>query len=302
MGYSFLGYQWRTRLLVFSFIWGFVILSPMTAHSQGTHPGKRAAIRAKAVEVARPIGDSEEYHLGRAVAAQILSEHPLYSDLRLTLYINEIGQVLARKSSRPNPFRGYHFAILDNPEPNAFACPGGIILVTRGLMRLCDSEDELAAALAHELAHVAHRDGIKSIKAARLAEVRTMIGAERVKRRGGPKAELVAQYGEAIADVRKTIMVNGYGRRAEWAADQEAGATLSRAGYNPGALMSLLQKIATQEEKGGCRILRTHPPAGLRLARLQAQVLKATPADNGEAARTRRFQGMMAGSAENPTR
>ena len=293
MRYIVLGYQWRTGLLAFSFIWGFVILSPMTAPSQETHPGKRAAVRAKAVEAVRPIGDSEEYHVGRAVAAQILSEHPLYPDLRLALYVNEVGQVLARKSSRPNTFLGYHFAVLDSPEPNAFACPGGIILVTLGLLKLCGSEDELAAALAHELAHVARRDGIKSIKAARLADVRTMARAERVKRRGGPKAELVADYGETIADVRKTIMVNGYGRQAEWSADQEALATLARSGYNTSALRSLLQKIAAQEKSGGYRILRTHPPAYLRLARLQAQGLKAAPPDKGAAARTRRFQSMM---------
>ncbi len=92
---------------------------------------------SKATEAARPITDSEEYYVGRAVAARILGKYKLDQNPKLTQYVNEVGDTVARKSSRPNPFRGYHFAVLDTQEINAFACPGGTIFITRGLIQTC---------------------------------------------------------------------------------------------------------------------------------------------------------------------
>jgi predicted Zn-dependent protease len=280
-------YAW---LVALPLVWSLVCPGPLPVASQTPPARPRAALRAQAIQAARPLSAAEEYQLGRAVAASILSDHPLYQDHGLTLYVNEVGQVVARKSSRPNPYRGYHFGVLASREPNAFACPGGIILVTLGLLRLCNNEDELAAVLAHEVGHVAHRDGIRSIKKARRSEKVARFRMARAQRRGGPRAELVSQYGDALVEVRKTIVVNGYSRKAEWAADQEALRSLAGAGYNPGALASLLQKIARQEKTGKSWFFRTHPPAKLRLARLEAQGLQTTPAVHGEATRTRRFQ------------
>jgi predicted Zn-dependent protease len=247
-------------------------------------------IRAKAMQAAQPLSPSEEYYLGRAVAAQILSTYPLSPDPQLQLYLNLVGQTVARKSSRPNPYRGYHFGVLDSPEPNAFACPGGIILITRGLMALCADEDELAAALAHEVAHVARRDGVRAIKASRWAEVVAAVRLQKAKAKGGRAAELANLYAGSIEDVHKTILVNGYGRKSEWAADLETLRTLREAGYNPQALGSLLAKMTSQttDAKG---IYRTHPPTEMRerLAHLKAQ--KGGPPDEaGEKNRARRFQ------------
>jgi predicted Zn-dependent protease len=242
----------------------------------------------KAVEAARPISDSEEYYVGRAVAARILTAYPLYQDPKLTLYVNEVGQTVARKSSRPNTYRGYHFAVLEAPEPNAFACPGGTVFVTRGLLKFCDNEDELAAVLAHEVAHVAHKDGVNSISKARWTSVVTTLGTETAKQYGGVAGNLVTLFEGSIDDVFKTIVVNGYSRSAEFAADAEACQILTRAGYNPGALASLLTKMAAQE-KGGDGIFKTHPPTGDRLAKVKA-LGGATEPGPMEAARAKRFK------------
>src|SRR5450759_1031115 len=128
---------------------------------------------AQATTAARPITDSEEYYVGRAVAAQILSRYKLDQNPNLTQYVNEVGQTVARKSSRPNPFKGYHFAVLDTGDLNAFACPGGIIFITRRLIQTCKNEDQLAAVLAQEVGHVANKDGINSISQARWTQVFT---------------------------------------------------------------------------------------------------------------------------------
>ncbi|MFZ5452201.1 MAG: M48 family metalloprotease [Thermodesulfobacteriota bacterium] len=259
------------------------------AQSQPLSPGTRAERRvARMQRATRNISDSEEYLVGRAVAARILTDHPLVQDPKLQLYVNEVGQTLARKSSRPQTYRGYHFAVLESPEPNAFACPGGIILITRGLLKMCANEDQLAAALAHEIAHVSHRDGINSIVKSRWAQVVADRRVARTKERGGRAAEMATLYAGAINDVFKAIVTNGYSRTAEWAADQEALRTLSRAGYNPAALAALLTKmLALQQRQAGLH--HTHPPTALRLAKLERQLKDLKP-DKKQKVRDKRFK------------
>jgi len=259
-------------------------------HSQPFPPTTRAERRvARMQQITRNVSESEEYLLGRAVAARILSQHPLAQDPRLQLYINAVGQTVARKSSRPKTYRGYHFAVLESPEPNAFACPGGTILITRGMLKLCANEDELAAALAHEVAHVAHRDGINSIVKSRWAEVAAERRIAAAKERGGRPARLATLFEGSINDVFKAIATNGYSRVAEWAADQEALRTLSRAGYNPQALATLLAKMVSQEKQETRGIYRTHPHTALRLAKVRGQV-RDLPAAKMQKVRDRRFK------------
>ena len=174
------------------------------------------------------------------------------------------GDVVARKSTRPNPFRGYHFAVLDTEEINAFACPGGIIFITRGLIKTCKNEDQLAAVLAHEVGHVANKDGINSISQARWTEVCTAMGKEAVTavRRRWP-ASLVSLFEGSIDDVFKTIVVNGYSRQAEEAADAAAVKELTKAGYDPTALVVAPHHHGGQGQGGHQRHLQD-PPAHQR--------------------------------------
>ncbi len=242
----------------------------------------------KAVVAARGINDSEEYYIGRAVAARILGKYPLSQNRDATLYINEVGQAVARKSSKPTTYRGYHFGILETSDPNAYACPGGIILITRGLIKECQNEDELAAVLAHEVAHIVHQDGIKSINKARWTEVLTTAGTEATRQyAGGVAGNLVSLFEGSIDDVFKTIVVNGYSRGAEENADREAVSILTRAGYNPAALAAILGRLSSRGGGGG--IFRSHPLTSQRVAGVQALTGQAT-AGPREQARTKRFQ------------
>jgi len=246
----------------------------------------------QAEAASRPMTAEEEYFLGRAVGAEILSRYSLYRNERLTRYINEIGNVVALSSDRPVTYSGYHFAILDTDEANAFACPGGTILVTRGMLQRTKNEDELAAVLAHEVGHVNHKDGVNSIQQARWIQVIATIGTAAVKTLSkGDLDKLTDLFTGSVGDVVKTIVVNGYSRDQELAADQSALVFLHRAGYDPFALTSYLGRLA-KEQTGGASagFFSTHPGMDKRLAASQAYLDQQNWAPVDRTARDRRFK------------
>lgn len=217
-------------------------------------------------KAARPLAEDEEYYVGRAVAARITSTYPLYRNERLTDYLNLIGQTIALHTDMPTTFGGYHFAILDSPEVNAFACPGGMILITRGMLSSVKNEDELAAVLAHEIAHVIHRDGIAAIQSSRWSEALLVIGSS-AAREFGPRdtAKLVSLFEGSIDDVVKTLVVNGYGREQERDADTAALGYLAAAGYDPQGLVGYLNRLEQGGRGSKSGIFTTHPGTDERL-------------------------------------
>jgi predicted Zn-dependent protease len=254
--------------------------------------GKAISVGSKAAQktmvAARGISDSEEYYIGRAVAARLLARNSLSQNREATTYVNEVGQAVAKKSSMPRTYRGYHFGILETSDANAYACPGGIILITRGLIKECQNEDELAAVLAHEVAHIAHKDGVNSINKARWTEVLTSTGAEAARQYGGGVAgSLVSMFESSIDDVFKTLVVNGYSRAAEENADRAAVTTLTRAGYNPAALAAILGRLNSRGGGGG--IFRSHPLTSQRVEAVKMLARQGTPSPQ-EQIRTKRFQ------------
>jgi len=225
-------------------------------------------------KAARPLSDDEEYYVGRAVAARITSTYPLYRNERLTDYLNLIGQTIALHTDKPTTFGGYHFALLDSAEVNAFACPGGMILITRGMLNSVKNEDELAAVLAHEIAHVIHRDGIAAIQSSRWSEALLVIGSS-AAREFGPRdtAKLVSLFEGSIDDVVKTLVVNGYGREQEKAADAAALGYLAAAGYDPQGLVGYLNRLEQGGRGSKSGIFTTHPGTDERLENVrQARV------------------------------
>ena len=213
----------------------------------GKHMGTIKSTADATQKAARPISDEEEYFVGRAVAAQIISSYPLSDDKGLTTYINKVGQTVALHSEKPYTYGGYHFALLDSDEVNAFACPGGTIFITSGMLKTVENEDELAAVLAHEIAHVSHRDGIAAIKKSRWTEAVTIIGSSAVKEYGAQDlSKLVSIFEGSIDDIVKTLVVNGYGRDQEYSADKTALIYLEKTAYNPSALKDFLDRLAFQ--------------------------------------------------------
>jgi beta-barrel assembly-enhancing protease len=224
-------------------------------------------------KAARPISDEEEYFVGRAVAAQIMSSYPLSTDNVLTTYINEVGQTVAMHSEKPYTYGGYHFALLGSDEVNAFACPGGTIFITKGMLKTVENEDELAAVLAHEVAHVNHRDGIAAIKKSRWTEAATIIGSSALKEYGAQDlAKLVSIFEGSIDDIVKTLVVNGYGRDQEYGADKAALTYLEKTAYDPSALKDFLGRLAARGKASGGGIFKTHPGTSDRVENIRSSL------------------------------
>lgn len=211
---------------------------------------------------------SEEHFIGRSVAAQILAlpQYPLASDETLLAYVERVGHGLVETNDAVRrPYLDYAFGILDTDEVNAFACPGGLILVTRGLLAETHGEDELAAVLAHEIAHVTLRHGVAAIQQANLTQAFAYLGAGAAQATMSPQDldKLNALFDDSVGDIVQTLVTNGYSREAELAADALGREFLATTGYDPQALGRLL---AGMRGEGG--MLATHPAPEQRIAAL----------------------------------
>ncbi len=248
---------------------------------------------SKAFEQLTP---EQEYYIGRAVTASILSNYPPMEGAgEATLYLNTLGKSLALFSRRPETFGGWHFLIMDTDEVNAFAAPGGFILISRGMLRCATNEDELAAVLAHEIAHVEHDHGLRAIRRSRWTSAFTILGTEAAKNLGGRElAELTAAFEGAIEDVTATMVNNGYSRTLENEADAGAIAILKRAGYNPGALTDMLRNMEARLADDGRGFARTHPPPSARIKTINKKIPSPSPVEDHPVRRAR-FDAALSG-------
>jgi predicted Zn-dependent protease len=224
---------------------------------------------AKSFEEITP---EQEYYIGRSVGAVLVNKYKPYANGPANDYLNLLGQTLAQASDRPETFGGYHFLILDSPEINAFAAPGGLIFVSRGMLRCCRSEDAVAAVLAHEIAHIQLRHGLQAIDKSRMTEALTTLGAEGAKSYGGQKlADLTKVFEGSISDVTSTLVNNGYSRGFEREADAAAVTNLTRVGYDPDGLVAMLTVMEKNLKPGGLDFAKTHPSPRSRIDDIQRQ-------------------------------
>lgn len=262
-------------------------------------PEEAESLRRAGVAVGRTFEDitpEQEYYIGRTVGATILSVYQPYDHAAANEYINLLGQALALASDKPETFGGYRFLILDSDEINAFAAPGGFIFITRGMLRLCRTEDELAAVLAHEIGHVQHEHGLRAIKSSRLVTAFTVLAIETTRTLASDEVQqLTTAFEGSISDITSTLMTSGYSRRAEREADRAAVTIMRRVGYNPAALVRMLEEMDQRLEPGGLDFAATHPPPRNRIREIQ-QWIRDVPTDIPyPAARQQRFEAAMSG-------
>jgi predicted Zn-dependent protease len=241
------------------------------------------------------ITEEEEYYIGRAVSAMILSRYPVYKNDALTQYVNCVGDAAVIHSDRPEIYAGYHFLILDTPEVNAMAAPGGFIFITKGLLERCRDEEMLGCILAHEVGHVTAKHGLQSIKKSRLIDAFTIIGKEAVERYGPEKlAKLTDIFEEVLGDITEKLIERGYDRKYEYEADKLSVHIASRTGYDVNGLLDFLNTMVDDTSaESGKGWFKTHPSAKDRIGRVEKEIssLASVPSKNTE--RTERFQNAM---------
>ncbi len=241
------------------------------------------------------ITPAQEYFIGRSVAASIFENYQPFDQAAATRYLNTMTIVLSRLSKKPETFGGYHVMILDTDEINAFAAPGGFIVVSRGLLRCCPDEDSVAAVLAHEIGHIENNHGLRAIKKSRLTSALTVLAAEGAKNLGGEElAQLTTAFEGSIDDITQTMVNSGYARKLEAEADQTAIRILRQAGYDPTALGTMLRRMEQQMVGHASGFASTHPLPADRLKAIKQLNARTTPR-TAPTARQQRFRQALQG-------
>lgn len=257
---------------------------------------------------------SQELEQGRRAHQSVLKEYGTLQNPALQAYVNTLGQKLAAQSHRAE--LEWHFTVLDSPEVNAFALPGGYVYVTRGLMAYMESEADLAGVIGHEIGHVTARHGAQRATRQQNAGLgvlaATVLGAVLESRGVGGATDLAGQVSQGVA----AGYVAAYSREQELQADQLGAEYLSRSHYDPRHMIDVIQVLKDQERfaadqaraqgrpaPSGGGWLASHPSNEERLQRIRDEAATLAgnsgtkPLDEGRSAFLKTIEGMPYGDS-----
>lgn len=229
--------------------------SPSTTANEQT----TAAPEAKAFNWKNP-SKQEEIALGREITGSLLGAAPLVKDEALQKYVNKVGRVVANQSERADlPWK---FGVIESADLNAFAAPGGYVLITKGLYLQLTNEAQLAGVLGHEIAHIVQKHQLKVLQKQQLLN----IGAGLITDKFG-KDNQIAQ--KAIGSGAE-ISARSLDKNAEYEADRMGMVLAARAGYDAYGLAEVLQTIGqtNKTDNSVALLFKTHPHPDERLTRL----------------------------------
>ena len=190
--------------------------------------------------------EQSEIAEGRKAHEQVLKEYGVYPDQKLQAYVDALGQRLAGQSHRKN--LTWHFTVLDSPEINAFALPGGYVYVTRGIMAYLDSEADLAGVIGHEIGHVTARHGAQRATRQQTAGfgvlAATLLGAVLEGSGIGGAGQIASQVSQGVA----AGYLASYSRDQELQADTLGAEYLSRIHYDPKNMVDVITVLKHQEQ------------------------------------------------------
>jgi predicted Zn-dependent protease len=234
---------------------GFVLLTACSSHNPAAPPTPGFNVYSK----------EQDIQLGQQAAAQVRQQAEVVQVPELQDYISRLGQLLAHQ-----PQAGdfpYSFTMLNDPNINAFALPGGPTFVFSGLVRAADNEGQLAGVLAHEISHVALRHGTSEASKANLISLPAAL-AGAIIGRGSLGAE-AAQLGVGLG---ANALLLRYSRDAESQADELGARIMASAGYNPLEMARFFEKLQAQGGPGAPQFLSDHPDPGNRVKDVEAVI------------------------------
>ncbi len=255
--------------------------------------------------------EGAEIALGKKENEEVLKAYQPYKNPAVQAYVNALGQRLAAQSHRKE--LQWHFTVLDSPEINAFALPGGYVYVTRGIMAYMGDEADLAGVIGHEIGHVTARHGAQRATKQQNAGLgvfaASILGAVL-------ESQGVAGAGQAAGQAAQTVaagLIASYGREQELQADGLGAEYLSRTRYDPRNMVAVINVLKDQERfatdlaqaegrpapsRGDW--LASHPSNDQRLqtiTQLANQYDKGNYSDEGRAAYLKVVQGMAFGDS-----
>jgi len=240
------------------------LMRPAPAAAQ--FPGVDKVIKAAVAQ--RAWSAKEEQAIGQATAAKLIAVFGAYEEPQAMKYVNLVGASVAQYSPRQD--LTYRFGILDTEMVNAFACPGGYVFVTRGLLANLEDEAELAGVLAHEVTHTGERHIEKELRNRKMAAIAVEAGAEQI-----PVGELAR-----LADqVTNQLLTGKLSRDKENEADTKGLELTAAAGYDPRAFSQFLAFLGQASDEAGNKqavgnLTASHPKFSDRVKRLEDQVRK----------------------------
>jgi predicted Zn-dependent protease len=205
-----------------------------------------------------------EVGIGRQLAMEIDQSSPLVTDPAINEFVNRIAQNIVLHSDAKIPFT---IKVIDSPEVNAFALPGGFLYVNRGLLEAAENEAEVAGVLAHEIAHVTARHGIEQASKGELLSYASLP----LIFLGGWSGYILQQ----IADIAVPLTFLKFSRNAESEADRLGAQYMWATGYDPNALISFFEKLQSRQgngrRQGGgiAKVFSTHPLTADRITKVR---------------------------------
>jgi len=212
----------------------------------------------------------KELALGKQLATEVQKQAKMVEDPLVTEYVNRLGQNLVRNSDAKVPFQ---FQVIEGEAPNAFALPGGFIFLYSGLLKIASEEDELAAAMAHEIAHVAARHMTCQATKSQIANIASLPASILLGGLGG----YAIRQGAGVAI--PTAFLH-FGRKDESEADYLGVQYMYAAGYDPNGAISIFEKIESLNRKHPGlidRVFSTHPMDADRIQKTEAEIQRILP-------------------------
>ena len=233
---------------------------PLSTNEDPTMIGKRNINKGLWGKIAA--GTESEVKMGRMLAAQVDKEAKFVDDPIITEYVNRVGQNIVLHSDAKVPFT---IKVIDSDEVNAFALPGGFFYVNKGLILAADNEAELAGVMAHEIAHVCARHAMENERKMQIMDYGMLAGILL----GGPILSNVLYNGAGFFEGMAFLK---FSRGAEAEADKLGMQYMWAAGYDPGAMATMFEKLeAKNKKKPGAiaKLFQDHPaPADRRASAL----------------------------------
>jgi predicted Zn-dependent protease len=261
-------------------------------------PQAKASKKSKKYDVDR-IGDRgigkginfysvrQEQEIGRELSQEIEVEAKMINDPVVNSYVQRLGQRLVSHSDATVPFV---IKVLDSDAINAFALPGGYFYINSGLILAADNEAELAAVMAHEIAHVAARHATKNLTKSQIWGFASLALAAV----GGPAGVIIHQ----VADIAVPMTFLKFGRNEEREADLLGLEYQYAAGYDPLAFVNFFERIAVHQKKDGnfvVRLFASHPMTSDRIRRAQEEIGTMLPQRDQYVISTSEFDEVKAG-------